>query len=97
MNPSESDIHDYEASRLINKLYHFLGPINVDSALEKHKRNLGLSGPIVSEYTIKHKHPWWNAFISFFELKNTAKSIKRNFTPEIRMLSADAVCLAAAA
>ena len=90
MNPSESDIHDYEASRLINKLYHFLGPINVDSALEKHKRNLGLSGPIVSEYTIKHKHPWWNAFISFFELKNTAKSIKRNFTPEIRMLSADA-------
>jgi hypothetical protein len=90
MNPSESDIHDYEASRLINKLYCFLGPVNVDSALKKYKRTLDLSGPIVSEYTIKHKHPWWDAFIYFFKLKNEAKSIRRNFTPEIRMLSADA-------
>lgn len=90
MNPSESDIHDDEASRLINKLYDFLGPTNVDKALERYKKTLNLSGPIVSEYTIKHKHPWWSAFILFFELKNKAKSIKRNFTPEIRMLSADA-------
>ena len=90
MNPSESDIHDYEASRLINKLLYFLGPANVDSALKRYKRSLDLSGPIVSEYTIKHKHPWWGAFTSFFELKNAAKSIRRNFTPEIRMLAADA-------
>jgi len=90
MNPSESDIHDYEASRLINKLYYFLGPSNVDRALKRHKRSLELSGPIVSEYTIKHKHPWWGAFTSFFELKNAAKSIRRNFIPEIRMLAADA-------
>lgn len=90
MNPSESDINDNEASRLINKLYYFLGPTNVDDAIKKYRRRLDFSGPIVSEYTIKHKHPWWGAFITFFELKNKAKSIKRNFTPEIRMLAADA-------
>ncbi len=90
MNPSESDIHDYEASHLINKLYDFLGPTNVDNALKKYKKTLDLSGPIVSEYTIKHKHPWWDAFMSFFKLKNEAKSIRRNFTPEIKMLAADA-------
>jgi len=90
MSTSESDIHDYEASRLINKLYCFLGPANVGRALEKHKRSLDLSGFIVREYTLKHKHPWWNAFIAFFELKKGGKSIKRNLTPEIKMLAADA-------
>jgi hypothetical protein len=90
MNPSESDIHDYEASRLINKLYCLLGPANIDRRLEQYKRTLGLSGPIVSEYTIKHQHPWWNAFIAFFELKKAGKSIKHNLTPEIKMLAADA-------
>lgn len=90
MNPHESDIHDYEASRLINKLYCFLGPANIDRRLKKHKRTLDLSGPIVSEYTIKHKHPWWNAFTAFFELKEEGKSIKRNLTPEIKVLAADA-------
>ncbi len=90
MNPHKSDIHDYEASRLINKLYCFLGPVNVDRSLKKHKRTLDLSGPIVSEYTIKHKHPWWNAFTAFFELKKEGKSVKRNLTPEIKMLAADA-------
>lgn len=90
MRNSESDIYDTEASYLINKLYSFLGPANVDRALKKHQRSLDLSGPVVSEYTFKHRHPWWNAFRTFFELKKNGKSIKRNLTPELKMLAADA-------
>jgi len=90
MRNFESDIYDTEASYLINKLYSFLGPANVDRALKKHQRSLDLSGPVVSEYTLKLRHPWWNAFKTIFELKKNGKSIKRNLTPEIKMLAADA-------
>lgn len=90
MSNFESDIYDTEASNLINKLYSFLGPANVDRALKKYQRALDLSGPVVSEYTLKHRHPWWNAFRTFFELKKKGKSIKRNLTPELKMLAADA-------
>ena len=90
MRKYESDIYDTEASHLINTLYSFLGPVNVDRALKKHQRSIDLSGPVVSEYTLKHVHPWWNAFMTFFELKKKGKSIKRNLTPELKMLAADA-------
>ncbi len=90
MRNIESDIYDTEASRLINKLYSFLGPADVDRALKKFQKTLDLSGPVVSEYTLKHKHPWWNAFRAFFELKKKGKSIKRNLTPELKILAADA-------
>lgn len=90
MRKYELDIYDTEASHLINTLYYFLGPANVDRALKKYQRSLDLSGPVVSEYTLKHIHPWWNAFMTFFELKKKGKSIKRNLTPELKMLAADA-------
>ena len=47
MRVYESDIYDTEASHLINKLYSFLGPANVDRALKKYQRSLELSGPVV--------------------------------------------------
>lgn len=90
MRNYELDIYDTEASQLINKLYCFLGPANVDRALKKYQRTLDLSGPVVSEYTLKHIHPWWNAFMAFFELKKKGKSIRRNLTPELKMLAGDA-------
>jgi len=90
MKDFESEIYDTEVSYLINKLYSFLGPTNVDRALIKYQRSLDLSGPVVSEYTLKHRHPWWNAFMTFFELKKNGKSIKRNLTPELKILAADA-------
>ncbi|MCP4613342.1 MAG: hypothetical protein GY845_32020 [Planctomycetes bacterium] len=90
MRKYEADIYDTEASHLINTLYSFLGPANVDKALKRHQRSLNLSGPLVREYTLKHIHPWWNAFMTFFKLKNKGKSIRRNLTPELKMLAGDA-------
>jgi hypothetical protein len=90
MRKHEADIYDTEASHLINTLYSFLGPVNVDRALKRYQRSLNLSGPVVSEYTLKHIHPWWNAFMAFFELKKKGKSIRRNLTPELKMLAGDA-------
>ncbi|MHC4297423.1 MAG: hypothetical protein ACYS7Y_09000 [Planctomycetota bacterium] len=58
--------------------------------MKKYQRSLDLSGPVVSEYTLKHRHPWWNAFKVISELEKKGKSIKRNLTPEIKMLAADA-------
>jgi hypothetical protein len=89
INP-EYDIYDTEALQLINKLYSFLGPSDVDRALNIYQRYLNKSGPIVSRYTINKLHPWWNAFRTFFELQKKAKSIKRNLTPELKILAADA-------
>jgi len=90
MRYHESDIYDYQASYLINKLYNFLGPANVNEALKKYQRSLHLSGPVVSEYSLRYRHPWWDTFIKFFEIKKSGKSVKRHLTPEIKMLAADA-------
>lgn len=90
MRDSESDIYDYEAAYLINWLYSFLGPSSVDRALARYQRALELSGPVVSKYSLRHRHPWWTAFGTYFQLKRSAKSIKRNLTPELKILAGDA-------
>ncbi|MHC4540778.1 MAG: hypothetical protein ACYS74_13510 [Planctomycetota bacterium] len=95
MRHSDADIYDYQAPYLINWLYSFLGPTNVDKALAKYQRTLRMSGPIVSEYSLRHRHPWWNAFMMYFQLRRSAKSIKRNLTAELKVLAADAKKIAA--
>jgi hypothetical protein len=90
MRTSDSDIYDYEAGRLINWLYCFLGPRDVDRALAKHEKTLRLSGPVVSEYSLQNRHPWWPAFLAYFQLKREGKSIKKNLTPQLKILCGDA-------
>lgn len=86
----EGDIAPEEASCLINKLYSFMGTANIEKALKKHTRALKLSGPIVSEFSLKHKHPWWNALFEVEELRKKGKSIKKSLTPGIKRLVGDA-------
>lgn len=91
MRSSESDINDNQASYYINKLYDFLGPLDVEKALKKYKRVLNLSGPIVSETILRNSHPWWDTFSKILDMKKRGMSIKGHLTPEIKMLVADAL------
>jgi len=90
MRSSDSDIYADEAAYYINWLYSFLGPNNVDRALKRYQRTLKLSGQVVSEYSLRNRHPWWSAFLRYFELKRSAKAIKRNLTAELKILAGDA-------
>lgn len=94
MRNSESDINDNQASYYINKLYDFIGPLNVEKALKKHKRALDLSGPIVSETTLRKSHPWWDVLSKVHDMKKSGMSIKRHLTPEIKILVADGLRIA---
>lgn len=89
MRKSEADINDNQASYYINKLYNFLGPLNVEKALKKHKRALDLSGPIVSKTILRNRHPWWDTFSKVLDMKKSGMSIKKHLTHEIKMLAAD--------
>jgi len=90
MRDSDIDIYTDEVAYHINWLYTFLGPNNVDRALKRYLRTLNLSGQVVSEYSLRHRHPWWSAFLRYFELKRSAKAIKRNLTAELKILAGDA-------
>ncbi len=94
MRNSESDINDDQASYYINKLYDFLGPLDVEKALKKHKRALDLSGPIVSATTLRNSHPWWDVLSKVHDMKKRGMSIKRHLTPEIKLLVADGLRIA---
>ena len=89
MRNSESDINDNQASYYINKLYDFIGTLNAEKALKKHKHALDVSGPIVSETTLRNSHPWWDVLSKVHDMKKNGTSIKRHLTPEIKMLVAD--------
>ncbi len=89
MRSSESNLKDNDASYYINKLFEFIGSFEVEKALQKHKRTLALSGPIVSKTILRNRHPWWNAVSKVLDMKKKGMSIKRRLTPEIKMLVAD--------
>ncbi len=89
MRSSESNLKDNDASYYINKLFEFIGSFEVEKALQKHKRTLDLSGPIVSKTILRNRHPWWNAVSKVLDMKKKGMSIKRRLTPEIKMLVAD--------
>ncbi|MBW8016435.1 MAG: hypothetical protein FVQ82_09625 [Planctomycetes bacterium] len=86
----EQNITDVDADCLINKLYRFLGIHNIEKALKRHENAIRLSGPLITEYTLKKRHPWFNALREIAILKSKAKSIRNHLTPEIKMLVGDA-------
>lgn len=84
-----ADIHDYEVSRLINRLVSFLGPITVERCIQKYNASLQSSGPVFRDYYLKYRHPWWNALSEFFELEKAGKSILKNLTEGLKTLAGD--------
>ena len=85
-----ADVHDYEASNLIRKLINFLGQNEVEKALDRYQASLKSSTLIYGQYYLKHRHPWWNALMTYFGIEKSGKSIKNNLTPELKMLAGDA-------
>ena len=83
------DIRAEEVRNLINKLRRFLGYAAVEKSLRRYRNSLQSSGPVVREYYLRNRHPWWGAFIEYFELERSGKSIKRNLTTGIKLLAAD--------
>ncbi len=90
MANSEQDIHDYQVPNLVNKLVRFFGRTTVEKCLRKYEDSLKSAGPVFREYYLKTRHPWWNAFVTYFELEKAGKSIRKNLTEEIEKLVADA-------
>lgn len=85
-----SDIHDFEVPNLVNKLIRFIGRAEIEKCLDRYKWSLQSSGPVLSEYYLKTRHPWWEAFIEYLNLEKSGKSIKRNLTNKIKILAGDA-------
>jgi hypothetical protein len=85
-----ADVHDYEVSKLINRLVSFLGANKVERCIQKYHFSLQSSGPVFRDYYLKYRHPWWNALSEFFNLEKAGKSIRRNLTQELEILAGDA-------
>lgn len=85
-----SDIHDFEVPNLVNKLIRFIGRAEIEKCLDRYKWSLQSSGPVLREYYLKTRHPWWEAFIEYLNLEKSGKSIKRNLTNKIKILAGDA-------
>ena len=85
-----SDIHDYEVPNLANKLIRFVGRNRVEKCLDKYTSSLQSSGKVFREYYLKTRHPWWEAFLEYFALEKSGKSIKNNLTANIKLLAGDA-------
>lgn len=87
---TQTDVYDKEIPNLINKLIRFLGRNELEKCLIKYQRALSSAGPIFGPYYIKNRHPWWNAFGTYFELDKTGKSIRKHLNNELVQLAADA-------
>jgi|GEM_PF-1408843 hypothetical protein len=81
------DIHDFEASNLINKLIRFLGRNNIERCLQRYKIALVSSGPVFREYYLRIRHPWWEPLSTYFQMEKKGKSIKNNLTIEMKLLA----------
>lgn len=90
-----SDIYDWQAPNLINKLINFIGLNNIDKCLKQYKFALESSGPIFRDYYLKTRHPWWDAFLIYFDLLKKGKSIRRNLSIELKLLAGDALKIVA--
>ncbi len=82
-------IHQSEARSLIKRLMSFLGEYNVQKAVERYERSMLKSGPLIREYYLKDRHPWFRAFTQYYDLIRKGKSINRNLTPELQKLAID--------
>lgn len=87
---TQSYIHDHEVPNLVNKLIRFVGKDNLEKCLVRYRRSLQSSGPVFREYYLKTRHPWWEAFLEYFNLEKAGKSIKKNLTRNIKLLAFDA-------
>jgi hypothetical protein len=85
------DISGTQASNLINKLIRFIGYNKLQHCLHKYEDSLKSSGPVYRDYYLRIRHPWWNAFIDYFDLIKKGKSIRHNFTTELKLLAGDAL------
>jgi hypothetical protein len=85
-----SDIHDYEVPNLVNKLIRFIGQNRLERCLDKYTSSLQSSGKVFREYYLKTRHPWWEAFLEYFALEKSGKSIKNNLTANIKILAGNA-------
>ena len=85
-----SDIHDYEVPNLVNKLIRFIGRNRLERCLDKYTSSLQSSGKVFREHYLKTRHPWWEAFLEYFALEKSGKSIKNNLTANIKILAGDA-------
>ena len=81
------DIHDFEASNLINKLIRFLGRNNIERCLQRYKIALVSSGPVFREYYLRIRHPWWDPLSIYFQMQKQGKSIKNNLSIEMKLLA----------
>ncbi|BBO73859.1 hypothetical protein DSCW_12760 [Desulfosarcina widdelii] len=82
-------IYDKEARKYILSLINFFGSFEIEKRLNKYKKSLNYAGPIYKRYYLKHRHPWWNSLISFYELESKGKSIKKNLDLGLKVLAAD--------
>jgi hypothetical protein len=46
--------------------------------------------PILREYYLKNRHPWWGAFGEFFAKERTGQSTRRGLSESLKILAGDA-------
>ena len=85
-----AEIHDYEVSKLVNRLITFLGRREVENCLRRYQTSLTSSGPVFRDYYIKTRHPWWEALTQYYDLERQGKSILKHLTEELKILAGDA-------
>jgi len=83
-------IRDTETPELIEKLIEFCGRNKVDRAIQKYKKSLQFSGRIYSDYYLKLRHPWWEAFIIYKKYLKSRKSFSGKLDERIVNLVCDA-------
>jgi hypothetical protein len=90
MKKIDQGFQQKEVQNLVEKLKRFLGRTQLDRALSRYQRALISSGPIYSEYYLKRRHPWWQAFLDYDALVKSGKSVYKNLTDSIFFLAGDA-------
>lgn len=83
-------IRDTEAPEHIEKLIEFCGRNKINRAIQKYKNSLKSSGQIYSEYYLKLRHPWWEAFLIYKKYLKSKKPFVGELDERLVNLACDA-------
>jgi hypothetical protein len=92
-----SIIRDKDVPNLISKLTTFLRKETVEACLLKYEQSLRSSGPLYRDNYLKLRHPWWDTWVAYKDLRRSGKVTYRNLTGSMLKLASDAkmICILA--